>query len=217
MAIFAYTGFEATVKLSEETIEPKKNIPRAIILSLIVSAIVYVLASGAATSIFGWEALSTSKSPLADAVEMTGGKYAHQYVFWTGILSMSNALLMSMVTSSRMFYGVSKKGVLPSLFSYVWPKTQTPVWSVIAIGIGAIILSLFKDLEWTAKLTSVSVFITFALVNLSLIVIRMKSPKKTTSKYRLSDRFPISAVLGLVTSVVMLYYSWQNGEVVGGH
>ena len=174
LIFFAYMGFEEIVKLSEETKYPRKNIPKALILSIVITTILYILVAISAISIMGHEQLALSNAPLAETASMSLGKIAFVVLAIIALFSTMNTVLLSLVASSRMTYGLAKEQALPEKFGEVHKKTNTPWLAILLIAIAGLILLFFKDIETIANITNITLFVTFGFVNASLLVLRYK-------------------------------------------
>jgi basic amino acid/polyamine antiporter, APA family len=211
LLFFAFMGFETIIKLREEAKEPEKTIPKAIILSVFITAIVYVLVGIAAVSILPASEIAGSKSPLADVAAVGFGGLAFVVLGIIALFSTSNTILLTMLTTSRMVYGMSKRKTLPKIFNKIHKKRRIPHIAVFAVGIVTIGLTFFQDIGFVADLTTVLLFATFALINLAAIVLRYKKIGKRHFKMPLNiGRFPVLALLGVITSLVMLVFSFIN-------
>jgi basic amino acid/polyamine antiporter, APA family len=211
LLFFAFMGFETIVKLREETKNPEKTIPKAIILSVFITAIVYVLVSIAAVSILPASEIAGSNSPLADVAAVGFGGAAFVILGVIALFSTSNTILLTMLTTSRLMYGMSKRGSLPKLYGKVHKKRKTPHYAVFSVGAFVVLLVLIQNIKFVADLTTVLLFATFALINLAAIVLRYKNNKKRPFKMPLNfGRFPVLALLGILTSLFMLYFSFVN-------
>ena len=213
LIFFAYMGFESLVKLEEETKNPQKTIPKALILSIIISSVLYILTAISAISMMGYEKLSASKAPLADAVSISLGKYAFIVLAVIALFATLSTVLGSMVATSRITYGLAKEKAIPQSLSRVSEKNQTPWIAIILISLFALVFLFFEDIAVIASLTNISTFITFAFVNASVLVLRYRiSPDKF--KFRINflniGRFSVISLLGLLTSLLMLVYSVIN-------
>ncbi len=211
LVFFAFMGFETIVKLSEETKNPQKTIPKAIIISIAITAVIYVLVSIAAVSILSASELAGSKSPMADAAASVLGNSAFYILGIIALFSTSNTVLLTMLTTSRMVYGMALQNSLPKLFSRVHERRRTPYLAIWVTGIITILLVLLGDIGFVADLTTVLLFVTFAIVNVSAIVLRYKLPGKR--KFRMPvniGEFPVLALLGVLTSLTMLVFSLIN-------
>jgi len=208
LIFFAFLGFDNIIKLAEETKDPQKTMPKAIIWSIIISSIIYILVAISAVSILGWQALSNSSAPLADVAAKSFGSTAFIIMAIIALFSTSNTVLVSLVTTSRMTYGMAEEKGLPKNFSLVDKKTKTPWFSVLIIMIITILFILIGDIKIVAGIANLSLFITFAFVNLSLIVLRYKKPY-IERRFKVSfniGKFNVPASLGFLFNLFMLYY-----------
>jgi APA family basic amino acid/polyamine antiporter len=208
LIFFAFLGFEAIVKLSEETKNPEKTIPKAVILSILISSVIYILVAISAVSVLGWQSLSSSQAPLADVAAKSFGNSIFLVLAVIALFSTSNTVLIILLTSSRIMYGMAKEKSLPKKFSLIDQKTKTPWLSVFFVMLVTILFALIGDIKIVAGITNLSVFVTFAFVNLSLMVLRYKKPyieRKFISPLNIK-KFNILAFLGVLSSLFMIYY-----------
>lgn len=212
LVFFAYMGFESIVKLKEETKNPDKVIPRALMYAVVITTVFYVLVALAAVSIIGWEELSTSKAPLASVAAVAFGGYAFILLGIIALFSTSNTVLITLVTTSRLVYGMAEEKGLPKVLSLVHERTRTPWVAILAIALLTIIFSFIGDIEIVANLTNLFLFITFAFVNLSLMILRYKL--KTKNKNFICPgnigKFSVTALLGFLTSLGMIVFVLIN-------
>ena len=202
LIFFAFLGFEDIVRLSEETKNPKRNIPLALLLSIVISTIIYISVAIAAVSVVGWEALSTSEAPLALVAQTAFGAKAFFVLAITALFATFNTVLVTLIATSRMLYGMAENHGLPKILSQVHKRFKTPWLAVIITGIASAAFVLVGKIEIVASLTDFALFTTFALVNLSLLWLRHKLPKAK----RTFRTFAPLAALGAVTSIAMLFY-----------
>jgi len=206
LIFFAFIGFEAVVKLSEETKNPKKNIPLSLMLSLIITAVLYVLVAVASISVLGWEKLSVSKAPLADVASVAFGSNAFLILSIIALLSTSGTVLVILITTSRMLYGMGHE-FKSKLLSKVCERARTPYVAILIVMILSSSFVFLNDIRIVASITNFTVFSTFIIVNLAAIILRYKEPKiKRVFKIPLNiGRFPILSLLGILTCLFMLY------------
>ena len=212
LVFFAYLGFESIIKLSEETKNPEKVIPKALLYSIVITSVIYTLVAVSAVSIIGWDELSKSSAPLASVAAASLGGYAFLLLGIIALFSTSNTVLIIMVATSRMIYGMAKEKFLPGIFSLVHKRTRTPYVAIFIIMILTIIFALIGDIGFVANLTNLFVFATFATVNLSLIVLRYKCKEKK-GFFRCPvnvGKFPVISLLGLLSSLSMLGFVIYN-------
>ena len=212
LVFFAFVGFEGIVKFREETKDPEKTIPRALIYAVIITAILYVFVAIAAVSIIGWEELHASKAPLATVAAAALGNNAFLLLGIIALFSTANTALIFMVAASRMLYGMAKQQSLPRLFSRVHSKTRTPWVAIFFVMVLSIAFSFINDIGTVANLTNLFLFITFAAVNVSLIALRYKKPDmKRPFKCPVNvGSFSVIALLGFLSSIFMLGFVVLN-------
>ncbi len=202
LIFFAYLGFEDIVRLSEETKNPKRIIPKALVLSVIISTILYIVTAVAAVSVVGWQALAQSSAPLALVAQTALGQKAFFVLAVVALFSTFNTILVTLIATSRMLYGMSEEHGLPKIFCAVHPKRYTPWFSIIITCIGALAFTLLGKIELVAGLTDFALFVTFALVNAALIWLRHKMP----GAQRPFRTWAPLAWLGVIFSLAMLIY-----------
>lgn len=206
LMFFAYLGFEDIVNIAEETTNPQKNLPRALILSIILTTIFYVLVALSVVNLADWQTLQISDAPLSFAVSTVLGPNGFSIMSYIALFATANTVLITSIVGSRMIYGMAKDAALPTILSKIHKKTKTPWIAILAMMIFSIVFIFLGDIELVANITSLGVFITFALVNLSLIWLRYKKPKeKRPFKVPLNiGKFPVISFLGLISCLLML-------------
>ena len=176
IAFFAYIGFEDIANIAEEARRPERTVPMAILLSVLISATMYVLVGLSSVSIVSWEELSSSDAPLALVVSKVLGSTARLLLSTIALFSTSNTVLVALIVGSRMAWGMARSGSLPSFLSLVDPKRRTPWASITCIGLLSALFTLIGNIAVAASLTSFGVFVTFLLVNISALLLRVKKP-----------------------------------------
>lgn len=206
LIFFAFIGFEAVVKLSEETKNPKKIIPKAIMLSVAISALLYCAVAIAAVSVIDWHVLSKSASPLADVANVLLGSNAFIFLSIVALFSTMTTVLIDLIATSRTLYGISCEYKSLKACSQIDAKRRTPWLSVLITFILTLPFILIGDISLVAEITNFSIFITFFLVNSSLIWLRYKEPDvERPFKVPLNiGKFPILAALGAASCIFMM-------------
>lgn len=219
LIFFAYMGFENLANISEETKNASKVIPKAFIISIVVTSAVYILIALSAITLVGWKELALSEAPLASAAEKAFGKMGVTVLSTIALFATSNTVLMMLVSGSRIIFGMSKGGALPGIFSRVHSFTKTPWIAVVATMLVAIGVILFSQasISVVANVSVFSIFIVYALVNFAMIWLRYKKPgleRPFQSPIKIG-RFPLFAGLGLATSLAMLS-QFDYGTMLAG-
>ncbi|MFZ3166605.1 MAG: amino acid permease [Candidatus Methanoperedens sp.] len=206
LVFFAYTGFESIVKLSEETKSPEKTIPKGLILAILISVVLYILVAISAVSVVGWENLSRSDAPLADIAFSAFGSNAFVFLTIIALFSTANTVLLMMLGSSRIMYGMANSSHLPYILSKIHYLRKTP-WTAIMITALLSLLFIFAgNIAFVANVANFTLFVTFFVINASMIVLRYKEPdvKRPFRVPVTIGKFPIIALLGMLFSVFML-------------
>jgi basic amino acid/polyamine antiporter, APA family len=216
LVFFAYMGFESIVKLREETKDPDRTIPKALMYSIGITAVVYVLVAICAVKILDWNTLSQSQAPLASVVAVSIGPIAFLIIGIVALFSTANTVLITLVTTSRLMYGMAKQGTFPHVLSLIHKRTRTPWVSILVLALVTIAFTFFGDLEFVANVTNLFLFAVFAMTNLSMIVLRYKIKTKRKFKSPLNiGRFPVLPFIGFLTSVFMFgFVVWNIINVV---
>ncbi|MGM5480493.1 MAG: APC family permease [Nanobdellota archaeon] len=206
LIFFAFLGFEGIVKMADETKNARKVIPRAVILSIIISTVVYVAVAIASISVLPWDKLATSSAPLADVAAAVLGDKAFVFLSIIALLSTANTVIMGILSSSRGFYGF---GQIFKQFKWISKigKRNTPLRAIILTSIIAILFLFFKDISVIVGFTNFLIFTTFILINISVIRLRFKKPKlKRKFKIPLSIKgVPVFPIIGILISLVLMF------------
>ena len=167
IAFFAFLGFEDIVNMAEETIEPARNLPRAIFWSIGITVVLYVTITLIATALPDRAAVISSKAPLVTLFEMTSGRSGRPIAAIAAV-AMVNGILVQIVMASRVFYGMAREGLAPAWFGAIDPWRRTPRNAIIVIALSIIGLALGFPLVHLAAATSLVILSVFTLVNLAL-------------------------------------------------
>jgi len=177
LIFFAFIGFEEIVKLSEETKDPEKNIPRGLILAISASIVLYILVALSAISVLGWERLSRSSAPFADIAFAALGEQASFIVSVMALFATANTVLLMLLASSRIVYGMSESGSLPKILAKVHPVTRAPWAAIILVMALAMAFVFLEDIAFVANINNFTVFLTFIVINAALIWLRYHKPE----------------------------------------
>jgi APA family basic amino acid/polyamine antiporter len=205
LIFFAYIGFESIVNLVEETPNPGRDMPRALILSIAITALLYILVAVSSVSLVSWNELSTSPNPLATAAAQAIGARSFLIISVIALFATSNTVLILLIVCSRNIYGMSREGRLPRFFSRISVR-GTPAMAVALTLVLSAGFSLLEDLSLVAEITNLGTFITFCSVNLAAIWLRLKKPeleRPFRTPFEVKG-IPIISLIGLVTSGLLI-------------
>jgi APA family basic amino acid/polyamine antiporter len=196
---FSYIGFDAASTAGEEAKNPKRDLPRAIILSLIIVTILYVLVAAAAIGARPWESFEGegAEAVLAGiARDVTGSDWAPTLIALGAVVSIFSVVLVVMYGQTRILFAMGRDGLLPKLFTKVNPRTQTPVANTIIVTVVISILAAFVPLGQLAEATSIGTLAAFAIVNIGVIALWRARPElERTFKVPLLPLFPVLGVI----------------------
>jgi len=164
---FAYAGFARVAVIADEIKEPAKNVPRATILSIIASTILYVLVAVAAVGVAGYATLAKSGSPLADAMAVEGFGFGTALISLGALIATGTVLLASILGVSRLALTMASDKMLPQFFGAIDSKTSVPRNSILIGGAVMLVLALFADLPHIAYISSFSLLSYYVGINIS--------------------------------------------------
>lgn len=206
LIFFAYQGFEELVKLSDETHEPERTIPLSLLLAIGLSIVLYVAVALSAVSVLGWEALAASPAPFADIARESLGSTASTVFAVTALFATANTVLLILISASRIMYGMARSGTFPPLLAWVHPATRTPIPAILLVTGTGILFLFFGNIGDVASLTNFTIYLTFTLVNASVIVLRFHAPTvKRPFRIPLTVRsIPVLPIFGVLVCLFFL-------------
>lgn len=200
LAFFAFIGFEDLANVVEEAREPRRNIPRAMALTLLISTALYVLVAAVAVSAVSIESLSSSPAPLSLVFRQIAG-VSPATISAIAIVATLNTILAQMTMAARVIYGLARDGDLPMVLARVNPRTGTPLLATALIVATIIPLALLVSFAWLAEGTSLATLGVFALVNLALLRLRFRGVKSDVPHVSVPIWVP---VIGVATCIAMI-------------
>lgn len=203
-AFYAFIGFEDMVKASEEVKDPQKNLPKAILLILLITGILYLLVALSAVTVLSPAALKASSAPLMDVVK-TGAPAVPLWVFTAiALFAVANTALVNFMMASRILYGMSHDKLVPAVFGRVNRKFQTPhIATAFVFGI-VIVLTLTGNIMRLAQSTAVLLLCAFFAVNLSLLVLKFRKVPAPPKVFKAPLWAP---ALGIFCCAGLLFYA----------
>jgi APA family basic amino acid/polyamine antiporter len=207
LIFFAYQGFEEMVKLSEETRKPERTIPRGLMLALVITIILYLLVAIAAVSAVGYERLAASPAPFTEIARDALGSGGTTLFTVIALFATANTVLLMLIASSRITYGMAKSGSLPLRLSQVHRTRKTPVLAIVTITAVSIAFLGLGDIRVVAQITNFTLYVTFLVINAAVIVLRFRSPD-LSRPFRVPlalAGIPLFPVLGGLVCVFFLF------------
>lgn len=210
LVFFAYIGFEDIANIAEEVKDPHKNLPKAIIYSVIITTVIYCLTAISVVSIKSYDTINPD-APLNDVATVILGDWGGIIMSIIALFATANTVLIMLIVTSRMMYGMARDKAFPKSLGKISPKFRTPYISVILTLVLTIIPILFGRISTVAHATVFGVLINFTLVNISLIVLRKKKPD-LERPFELKPSIkglPVIALLGSIICIALLFtFNW---------
>lgn len=176
VVVFAYFGFDAVSTAAEEVKDPQRNLPIGIISSLAVCTILYIVVSLILTGIVPFDMLNV-KDPVAFALQLIGQDWAAGFISLGAIVGITTVLIVMMFGQTRLFYAMSRDGLLPKALSSIHQKTHVPLKGTLITGTLVALFAGFVPLDKLAELTSIGTLFAFATVSLGVAVLRKTHPE----------------------------------------
>jgi len=180
---FAFIGFDAVSTQAGEAINPKKDVPFAIITSLLVCTALYIGVSLVLTGIMDYKQFSplgdhpeAIKAPVAYAFEIAGKNWAGNVITIAATIGLISVILVMMMGQSRIFMGMAKDGLIPKFFGELHPKTRTPYKGIMLLGLVVASVAAFTPITTLADMTSFGTLFAFTLVCIAVWIMRKKEP-----------------------------------------
>ncbi|MGX1674915.1 amino acid permease [Streptomyces sp. NPDC055400] len=200
---FSYIGFDAASTAGEEAKNPQRDLPRAIMLSLVIVTALYVLVAAVAVGARPWKQFNDSEAALAGIMkDVTGQSFWATLLAAGAVIAIASVVLTVLYGQTRILFAMSRDGLVPKVFSKVHPKTGAPRANTVIVSLFCGVLAAAIPLGQLADATSIGTLFAFALVNIAVVVLRRTRPDmKRTFRVPLS---PILPTLGFGFCVWMM-------------
>lgn len=212
---FSYIGFDAASTAGEEARNPKRDLPRAIMLSMLIVTTIYVLVAVAAVGARPWGWFDGNEAALVKILEETTGQPWVALVFAVGaVLAIASIVLTVLYGQTRILLSMARDGMIPKIFGRVSKRTGTPVAGTLIVGILVAVTAGLVPLGSLADATSIGTLFAFALVNVAVIYLRRTRPELKRS-FRV-PLFPLTPILGaLMCAYLMVNLGAETWAVFG--
>jgi len=202
VVFFVFIGFDIIATMAQETKNPKRNMPIGIIGSLVICTLLFGLFSFVMTGLAHYTEFKNSAAPVAIAIEKTPFYWMSQAIIMAIIIGYTSVILVDLLGQSRVFFSMSRDGLLPKLFAEVHPKFRTPYKGNIIL---CIFISLFAGLVpigVVGEMTSIGTLLAFVMVCLGVMILRRRQPDLPRA-FR-TPWVPVVPILGIITCVAMM-------------
>jgi basic amino acid/polyamine antiporter, APA family len=201
LIFFAYIGFDAVSTGSEESRNPSRDLPIAIIGSLVIATILYILVSVAAVGALPADQLAGQDAPLAVALDEGAGiSWGADIVTFGALVAITSVVLTILYGQTRVAFSMCRDGLMPTRLSTVWEKTRTPVILTLLFAIPIAILAAFVPLKEIAELVNIGTLFAFLIVNVAVIWLRRSKPEMERG-----FRVPLVPVVPIIGALLCAY------------
>ena len=210
VVFFAYIGFDAVSTAAQEAKNPQRDMPIGIIGSLLICTVLYIVVAGIATGVMHYTQLDVP-DPIAKVADAAGLGWISTLIKLGAIAGLSSVILVQLMGQSRVFYSMSKDGLLPQFVNKVHPKFRTPYLTSIVTGIAVAIPAGFLSVREAGSLVSIGTLLAFAIVSAGVLVLRVREPN-------LPRPFRVPAIwfvapMGALSALYLMYYlPWRTWE-----
>ncbi len=201
----SYAGVTKIAAIAGEISQPEKNLPRTMIISLLLIMAVYVCVSMVLVRFVDGAALSTDIRPIYTAAAQIGGPIAGYIAGVVGVMTLLSMANSGLLASSRFPFAMARDGALPKVFTSISKQYLTPVFSIIVTAIAIALAIIFLDVVKIAKLASAFKVLMFVSVNLAVIVFRETNAQWYRPKYK-SPLYPFVQIFGILSGLFLLAF-----------
>ncbi len=203
IVFFAYIGFDAVSTQAGEAINPKKDVPFAIIASLIICTVLYILVSLVLTGMVPYSLLDKA-APVASAFSEKGLTWAVFIITLAATLGLTSVMLVMMLGQTRIFLGMAKDGLMPPFFKVIHSKYKTPYKGTILVGAIISVVAALTPIDKVSEMCSMGTLLAFAMVCVAVMMLRYKKPEldrpyKTPAVY-------LVGCLGVSFNLFLMYF-----------
>ncbi len=206
---FAYVGFDAVSTQAGEAINPKKDVPFAIIASLLICTALYILVSLVLTGMMNYHDFDplgkypeAIKAPVAYAFDIAGQAWAGYIITIAATIGLISVLMVMIMGQSRIFLGMSKDGLIPPVFSKINPISGTPRTNLMILGCVISVVAAFTPINKLADMTSFGTLFAFTMVCIAVWILRVKQPQLTRT-FKV-PALPVIAVCGILINTYLM-------------
>jgi APA family basic amino acid/polyamine antiporter len=176
LIFFAYIGFDAVSTSGEESSNPSRDLPIAILGSLLIATLIYILVAIVAVGLAPSDKLAGSDAPLSDAIKIGAGlDWAGDILSFGALVAITSVTLTILYGQTRIFFAMSRDGLLPGIFARLNAR-RTPAFTTAMFGVLTALLAAFVPLTEIAKLVNIGTLFAFEIVNIGVIILRRTQP-----------------------------------------
>ncbi|PJJ59726.1 amino acid permease [Hymenobacter chitinivorans] len=202
VVFFVFIGFDIVATMAQETKNPQRNMPIGIIGSLLVCTVLFILFGHVLTGVANYKEFKDSAAPVAIAIEKTPYGWLSSAIIIAILIGYTSVILVDLMGQSRVFFSMSKDGLLPKVFAEVHPTFSTPHKSNLLLGVFISLFAGFVPISVVGEMTSIGTLLAFVMVCLGVLIMRKKEPNAPRG-FR-TPWVPVVPILGILTCVLMM-------------
>jgi APA family basic amino acid/polyamine antiporter len=199
---FAYIGFDAVSTAAQEAKNPARDMPIGILGSLVICTILYILTAGVLTGLVNYTSLNVP-DPLAIGIDATGNRWGSLLVKLGALMGLTSTIVVMLLGQSRVFFSMSRDGLLPSLFKTVHPRFRTPWISTLTVGFFVAVLAASLPINQLGDMVNIGTLLAFAIVCGGVWVLRRRHPE--LPRPFKTPGVPLVPIMGIVVSAYLMY------------
>lgn len=203
VVFFVFIGFDIVATMAQETKNPQRNMPIGILGSLLVCTVLFILFGYVMTGLANYTEFKNSAAPVAIAIAHTPYEWLGIAVILAILIGYTSVILVDLLGQSRVFYSMSKDGLLPKVFSQLHPKFNTPSKSNIVLCIFISLFAGFVPISVVGEMTSIGTLLAFVMVCLGILILRKQQPD-AVRPFR-TPLVPLVPILGIATCLLMMF------------
>ncbi|WP_324671012.1 amino acid permease [Hymenobacter sp. GOD-10R] len=202
VVFFVFIGFDIVATMAQETKNPQRNMPIGIIGSLLVCTVLFVLFGYVMTGLANYTEFKNSAAPVAIAIEKTPYSWLSSTIIMAILIGYTSVILVDLLGQSRVFFTMSRDGLLPGVFSQLHPRFQTPHKSNLLLGVFISLFAGLVPISVVGEMTSIGTLLAFVMVCIGILILRKREPN-TPRPFR-TPWVPVVPILGILTCLVMM-------------
>jgi basic amino acid/polyamine antiporter, APA family len=199
---FTYIGFDSVSTAAEEAKNPRRDIPIGILATLIICTILYISVAVVLTGIRYWSSMEGDAAPVVNALKHLNLHWVRLAVLFGAIMGMVSSLLVFQLGQARVWFAMSRDGLLPKVFGHVHPKFRTPDFATWVAGFLVGIPAGLLDIGTLADLSNIGTLFAFALVSAGVLILRYREPDRPRG-FR-APGGPIIPILSMITCILLM-------------
>jgi APA family basic amino acid/polyamine antiporter len=201
LVFFAYIGFDAVSTAAQETRNPKRDLPIGILASLLICTLLYVAVAAVLTGLVPYAELGVPH-PISLGIQATPFAWLGSVVDLGAVLGLGSVILATLLGQSRVFYAMSRDGLLPGIFSRVHPRFRTPFVQTIVTGVMVAVPAALLPIDVLGHMVSIGTLLAFVIVCSSVMILRVRQPD-LERPFKVPG-YPLIPICGIATSLSLM-------------